>query len=258
VRTRGWQQRTEPPTNSGTTPPTKEKEKAMSAEREQVLQACRAMAAQGLGSGIGGHISVRVPGKQEYWTNRLSKTFEEMELEDIVLLDFDGLSVDPEVKVSPGIDFHHGIYKLRPDVNAIVHTHGFWITAQSAMCREPRQLHNMATYFRGRTAIAPDDMIASIAPAMKEGDVAIIIPWHGSITIGEDIEIASALHTTLEYVARLDVTVPEQAPVMPEDHAETVEKLLEKADYLRLTWRLLCRRAERGYDGEFVTPIVAS
>ncbi|GAA1164773.1 class II aldolase/adducin family protein [Ornithinimicrobium humiphilum] len=226
-------------------------------ERELALTACRAMAAQGLGTGIGGHVSIRIPGKELYWTNRLSKTFEEMQLDDIVLLDFEGRSADPEVIVSPGIDFHHGIYKLRPDVNAIVHTHGFWITAQAALGREPRVLHNMATYFKGRTAIAPDDEIASIAPSLKDGDVAIIIPWHGSITLGKDIAEAAALHHTLDYVARLDVTAPADAPEMPEEHAEAVRVLLAKADYLNLTWGLLQRKAARAFDGTFTTPLVA-
>ena len=226
-------------------------------QHDQVLAACRAMAAQGLGTGIGGHVSVRVPGEELYWTNRLSKTFEEMQPEDIVLLDFEGHSVDPDVVVSPGIDFHHGIYMLRPDVNAIVHTHGFWITAQAALGREPRILHNMATYFRGRTALAPDDEIKSIAPAMKDGDVCIIIPWHGSITMGTDIAEAAALHSTLDYVARLDVTAPPGTPEMPADHALAVESLLEKADYLNLTWELLQRKAARAYDGAYTTPLVA-
>ena len=225
-------------------------------QRELVLQACRGLAAQGLGPGIGGHVSIRIPGEELYWTNKLSKSFEEMQLEDIVLLDFHGRSADPEVIVSPGIDFHHGIYQLRPDVNAIVHTHGFWITAQAALGREPRMLHNMATYFKGRTAIAPDDEIESIAPAMKDGDLAIIIPWHGSITMGENIQVAAGLHHTLDYVARLDVTAPADTPEMPDDHAEAVQVLLAKADYLNLTWDLLCRKAERAFDGTFTTPLV--
>lgn len=229
----------------------------MSKEQELVLQACRGLAAYGLGPSIGGHVSVRVPGEQSYWTNKLSVTFEEMQLDDIVQLDFEGKSVDPSVIVSPGIGFHHGIYLLREDVGAIVHTHGYWITAQSAFGREPRMLHNMATYFHGRTAIAPDDEIEAIAPALKDDDVAIIIPWHGSITLGPSIVEAAALHVTLDYVARLDVSLSgdKDVPTMPEDHALAVQKLLGKAAYLPLTWDLMSRKAERCYNGSVVVPI---
>jgi hypothetical protein len=84
----------------------------------------------------------------------------------------------------------------------------------------------------------------------------IVVPWHGAITMGEDIEIAAALQSTFDYACRLDVTVGADAPVMPDEHAETMQGLLAKADYLRLTWELLCRKAARGFDGTFTTPLV--
>jgi L-fuculose-phosphate aldolase len=226
--------------------------------RQQTLDACHGLAAYGLGAGIGGHVSVRVPDRELYFSNALDKTFEEMKIEDILLLDFEGRAVESDRPISPGIGFHQGIYKLRPDCGAVVHTHGFWITAQSAFGRPTRNLHNLCTYFHNRTAIAPDDDIESIAPAMKEGDLAIIIPWHGAITLGADIKEASALHVTLDYACKLDVTVPETAPLMPDDHAKTIQGLLAKADYLTLTWDLMLRKARRGDNGEVIVPQVAA
>lgn len=226
--------------------------------RQQALDACHGLAAYGLGSGIGGHVSVRVPGEELYWTNALDRTFEEMRLEDIVLLDFDGRSVKSDRVISPGIGFHQGIYKLRPDVGAIVHTHGYWITAQSAYGRALRNLHNLATYFHNTTAIAPDDDIDSIAPAMKQGDTAIIIPWHGAITMGPGMAEAAALHVTFDYACRLDVQMPADVPLMPDDHARTIQRLLGKANYLKLTWDLMKRKARRGHNGEVVVPQIAA
>jgi L-fuculose-phosphate aldolase len=226
--------------------------------RQQALDACRGLAAYGLGSGIGGHVSVRVPGEELYWTNALDRTFEEMRLEDIVLLDFEGRSVRSDRAISPGIGFHQGIYKLRPDIGAVVHTHGYWITAQSAYGRPLRNLHNLATYFHGHTAIAPDDEIESIAPTMKAGDNAIIIPWHGAITLGATMVEAAALHVTFDYACRLDVTLPEDVPLMPDDHAEAIQRLLGKANYLKLTWDLMRRKAERGFNGDVVVPQIAA
>lgn len=212
----------------------------------EVVDACHALAVYGLGSGIGGHVSIRVPGERRYWTNALDRAFEEMRIEDIFLLGWDGEVISGDRDVSPGIDFHGGIYELRPDVNAVVHTHGFWITAQSAMARPPRVYHNLATYFYGKTAVAPDDEIESIAPAMKADDIAIVIPWHGSITIGSTMGEASALHATLDYVSRLDVTLSATpAPEMPEDVIEHIQILLGKADYIEKTWELMRRKAAR-------------
>jgi L-fuculose-phosphate aldolase len=212
----------------------------------EVLDACHALAVYGLGSVIGGHVSIRVPGERLYWTNALDRAFEEMRIEDIFLLGFDGEVMSGDRDVSPGIGFHPGIYELRPDVNAVVHTHGFWITAQSAFGRPPQIFHNLATYFYGKTAVAPDDDIESIAPALKADDVAIVIPWHGSITVGSTMGQAAALHVTLDYASRLDVTMSDtSAPVMPPEVCEHIQLLLGKADYLEKTWALMQRRAVR-------------
>ena len=62
--------------------------------REQVLQGCRGLAAYGLGSGLGGHVSVRYPDEPYFYMHVFERTFEEMQLEDIILIDFDGNPVN--------------------------------------------------------------------------------------------------------------------------------------------------------------------
>jgi len=213
--------------------------------RDEVLATCRALGTRGYGGVIGGHVSARVPGEELYWTNVLDRAFEEMTEDDIVLMDFDGQVVDGGRGVSPGIDFHQGIYKLRDDLTAVVHTHGFWVTAQSAFARPPKMWHNLCTYFYGRTAVAPDDTLESIAAAMGPEDIAIIIPWHGAITAGRDLSEATALHTTFEYTCRLDVTMANTgAEPMPEESCLKMRALVESADYLALTYDLLLRGSD--------------
>jgi ribulose-5-phosphate 4-epimerase/fuculose-1-phosphate aldolase len=210
--------------------------------RQLVLDACHGLAACGLGGYIGGHVSVRVPGERLYWTNVLDRAFEEMTLDDMLLVNFEGQLVHGDRPISPGIDFHQGIYMLRADVNAIVHTHAFWNTAQSSFGRPPKMWHNLSTYFRNRVAISPDDTVAAIGPVLKS-NIAIVMPWHGAITIGKTIGDAAALHKTFEYVCQLDVTlaVSDSKP-MPDDACERMQVLLGKANYLELTWELMRRK----------------
>src|SRR3546814_9716281 len=42
--------------------------------RTQVLDACHGLAASGMGDTVGGHVSVRVPGKDLYWTKDRKST----------------------------------------------------------------------------------------------------------------------------------------------------------------------------------------
>lgn len=212
--------------------------------REQIVEACRALASWGMGGVIGGHVSLRVPGEDRYWTHVLDKSFEELAVEDIVLIDFDGNVLEADRNISPGIGFHPGIYQKRPDVNAVVHTHSFFVTAQSAFNRPPLMWHNLCTYFYKRTAVSPDDELESIAAALGTDDVAIVIPWHGAITVGADLPEAVGLHSAFEYAARLDVTLSATgATPMPEASCEKMRGLVQSANYLRLTYDLMVRDA---------------
>lgn len=213
--------------------------------RLQIALACRGLAAYGLGSEIGGHVSLRDADSETFWINVLDKTFEEITPDDVVQIDFDGHQVDGDRVVSLGADFHQGIYANRGDVGAIVHTHGPWITALCAMNRPPRTYHNLASFFAGETAMAPDDDFESIGPALGANHT-ILIPFHGAITVHEQLGPAVALMVTLEYAAELDVRItPTGAEEMPADMRERVKALVTKANYLDHTWGLVQRKARK-------------
>lgn len=213
--------------------------------RRTVLEACHGLAAYGLGEGVGGHVSARVPGKQLYYTHAFDRTFEEMRLEDILLLDFDGHVIDSDRHPSIGIDFHHGIYKQRADIGSVVHSHGFWLTAQAAFGRPPRVFNNVSAAFFGRTTISPNDNFDAIGPALKQEDVAIVIPWHGAITVGASVGQAVARHVVFDYTARMDVTLPSHAPVMPPEQCSMLRDLVDRSGYFDETWELVRRKAAK-------------
>jgi L-fuculose-phosphate aldolase len=218
--------------------------------RNEIVLACRGLAASGMGSLIGGHVSVRVPGEDAYYCNAFDRALIEITPEDVVKVAFDGTVLTPDRYVSAGLTFHSGIYGLRPDVNAIVHTHGYWITAQAALARPPLMWHNLATYFKDDCAMCEDDSFEAIAPALGTKST-ILIPWHGAITVGDTISRAVGLHHTLEFVARLDVQLSGTgAAPMPDEMVAGIRDLVTGADYLEETWKLVCRQGERALAAE--------
>jgi len=58
----------------------------MESIRRDVLDACRGLAAYGMGTGIGGQVSVRIPGEDLMVSHAFDKTFEEMQEDDILVL----------------------------------------------------------------------------------------------------------------------------------------------------------------------------
>ena len=170
-----------------------------------VVTACRALAARGCDTGIGGHVSIRDPERREFWINSFDKTLGEMTPDDVVKLDHDGNNVLNDREVSLGYEFHAGIYDQRPDVNAIVHTHGFWVTALASLARPLKMRHNLCTLFHEEQVMSPDDSFASIGAALGQAST-IIIPWHGAITVDltsrPSREAANRLYQRIGFVQR--------------------------------------------------------
>jgi len=131
-------------------------------------------------------------------------------------------------------------------VNAIVHTHGFWVTALASLGRPLKMRHNLCTLFHDEQVMSPDDSFDSIGQALGQAST-IIIPWHGAITVDRSIARAAALHATLEDMAKLDVTLDSSdAPELPEEIRPKLRKLVDDmAGYLEQTWDLMQRQAER-------------
>ena len=214
---------------------------------DDIVTASRALARRGCGEGIGGHVSIRAPGREAFWINAFDRTLAEITTEDVVLSDHHGKVIEGNREVSLGSEFHGGIYAQRPDVQAIVHTHGFWGTALASLARPLKMRHNLCCLFHDDQVMSPDDSFESIGAAIGSAST-IIIPWHGCITVGTTVARATALHVTLEEMARLDVTLePTEAPEIPEDRRAELKKLVDdQAGYLEQTWDLLCREvAER-------------
>jgi L-fuculose-phosphate aldolase len=209
-----------------------------------IVAACRALAVRGCDTGIGGHVSIRVPDREAFWINAFDRTLGEVTPDDVVMSDHYGKVIEGNRDVSLGSEFHGGIYMERPDVNAVVHTHGFWGTALASMARPLKMRHNLCCLFHDDQVVSSEDSFDAIGPALGSASL-MIMPWHGCITVGRNIGRAAALHATLEDMAHLDVTLePTNAPEIPEDRRLGLRKLVdEDAGYLEQTWTLMQRQA---------------
>lgn len=91
--------------------------------KKEIFLACKILVEQKLSSGPFGNISARLPGQDYFFINACGKTFENLHEQDIVGVDLQGKTLQAGLKPHPGEFIHRAIYQLRPDVNAIVHTH---------------------------------------------------------------------------------------------------------------------------------------
>jgi len=179
------------------------------AEKKEDMINCAVLCAENkLAPGTSGNISVRYGDK--ILITRTGSNFGGLEPEDIVLIDFDGKLLEGDFKPSSEKLLHSEIYKIREDINAIIHVHSpalsAFATANLALS-EPYMAENV--YYFGDIPLAPYGcpstfaLVEKTAPYFKNRN-AVLMANHGfligDINIWEaymKLEIAEAYAQTI-------------------------------------------------------------
>lgn len=155
-----------------------------------------------------GNVSARDPETGYVVIKPSGVRYENLRPEDMVIVDLDGKRIQGELKASSDTASHLYIYRHRPDVGGIVHTHSAYATAFAAVGQPiPVFLTAMADEFGGMIPCADFAMIGGeeIGQAVVEsiGDSpAVLLKNHGVFTIGKNAEAAVKAAVMVEDAAR--------------------------------------------------------
>ncbi len=176
----------------------------------------------------GGNISARDRESNLVVIKPSGVRYEQLRPEDMVVVDLEGRVVEGTLKPSSDTQSHLYIYRHRPDVGGIVHTHSPYATAFAALGRPiPVVLTAMADEFGGPIPCGRFALIGSeaIGKAVLEaiGDSsAVLLKHHGVFTLGPNAEAAVKAAVMAEDVARtvwLALQLGEPEEIAPEDVA---------------------------------------
>ncbi|MBM6739086.1 class II aldolase/adducin family protein [Faecalicatena fissicatena] len=90
---------------------------------EELVIACKRAYTRGIQTGSGGNVSARILGKDLMLVKASGSSFADSTPEGFVITDFDGNLVEGDGKPTREALLHGLIYRMCPDVNAVVHTH---------------------------------------------------------------------------------------------------------------------------------------
>ena len=158
----------------------------------------------------GGNVSARDPETGLVAIKASGIRYEEMHPQHMVVVDLNGKLVEGDYKPSSDVYSHLYIYKHRPDVGGVVHTHSAYATAFAAVNKPiPVVLTAIADEFGGPIpcggfALIGDEAIGKEVVDCIGKSSAILLKNHGVFTIGK--------------IARAAV----KAAVMTEENAKTV------------------------------------
>lgn len=216
--------------------------------RQKVALTCRVLSDRGHDSGLAGQITARAEQPGTYYTQRLGLGFDEITDDNLLLVDED-LNVldgpDSTAMANPANRFHSWIYRARPDVQCIVHTHPFHVAALS-MLETPLVISHMDT-----TPLYDDCAFLPLWPGVpvgnEEGEIisqaigdkkAILLAHHGQIVAGASVEEACSLAVLIERAAALQLSAMA---------AGTIKELPEKLAREAHDWTLLPNRSEANF-----------
>src|SRR3954471_8224414 len=177
---------------------------------ESLARTCRILAAEGHESGLAGQVTARGEKPNTWWTLQFGYGFDEATAERMVLVDED-LRPLSGGRPNPGVRFHVWIYSVRPDVNAIVHTHAPYASALAATGKALKTIHMDSAMLHG-TAHLPewpgvpvaDDEGRIISGALGSAK-SILLANHGLLTAGSSVEEATYLAVFFERAARMQL-----------------------------------------------------
>jgi L-ribulose-5-phosphate 4-epimerase len=183
--------------------------------KEQLVQLHRELPKNDLVRWTGGNVSARDPGTGLVVIKASGIRYEEMRQEHMVVMDIDGNRVEGNYKPSSDVFSHLYIYKHRPDVGGVVHTHSRYATAFAAVGKPiPCVLTAIADEFGGPIpcggfALIGDEAIGKVVIDSIGDSPAVLLKNHGVFTVGKN------------------ATAAVKAAVMTEDVAATVWMALQ-------------------------------
>jgi L-ribulose-5-phosphate 4-epimerase len=196
-----------------------------SALRREVCALHAELPRHGLVVWTSGNVSARVPGEDLMVIKASGVPYEDLTPDAIVVCDLDGALVEGELSPSSDAATHAYIYRHRPDVGGVAHTHSPYATAWAARGEViPCVLTAIADEFGGEIPIGPfarigDEEIGRgiVETLAGHRSPAVLMRSHGVFTIGAGARDAI------------------KAAVMCEDAARTVHLARELGDPIPLT-----------------------
>jgi L-fuculose-phosphate aldolase len=226
--------------------------------KQKLIDAGLVLANQREGDMTRGHVSIRVPGDPgAFFMKAHSIGFDEITFKNILTVDLDGKVIAGSAKRHSEVYIHSEIYRVRPDVQAVIHTHSTYSVALSSTGRPLRPICQGGAAFAGALPvytgtidlIRTPELGSEVANALGPHS-AILLKSHGVVMAGRSLEEAVVLLIMLENAARVQLLAEAAGELAPEFPPEQIARLkanLMEARQFPVNFDYLVRCAKRRF-----------
>jgi len=160
----------------------------------KLVEIAKRLYERNMNAALGGNVSIRLENGIAITPAGINKGF--MTEDDVVVVDMGGTRLRGNGQPSSEGKMHYEIYKLRPDVQAIIHAHPPFAVAFALAHRElPDDILPEATILLGHVPCLPYvtpstiELAREVAQGLLRRNAALMAN-HGAITLGRDLEEA--------------------------------------------------------------------
>lgn len=179
--------------------------------KKELLACARRAYAIGLQTGNGGNLSARLSGTEQVVIKGSGTSFGECTADNLVTVNLNGEIIEGPGKPSREIRTHLAIYRLRPDVHGIFHSHSPWAIAYA---EDTDEIQPLALHARSKLGIIPvlkvdghaDESVEKAVAALLKtnaGLKAFIQAKHGIFGLAQTITLAEHHAELVEETAQV-------------------------------------------------------
>ena len=191
-------------------------------EKQAVADAARELARLGLVTGSSGNVSTRLADSRGLLAiTPLGEAFSEVEARDIVVADFEAEPLEEGAMPSSETLLHSSIYKARPDVGAVIHTHPVYASVAAVAGLEvPPVIDEMVIALGGSIRVSSyafpgtQELADNVLHALGDRGAALIRN-HGAVGVGRDLSEAVDVSALIERVSQIYVQASILGKVVP-------------------------------------------
>jgi L-fuculose-phosphate aldolase len=189
---------------------------------QKLALTCRILFDNGHDSGLAGQITARAGQPGTFLTQRLGLGFDEISAGNLLLVNEDLEVLEGEGMPNPANRFHSWVYRARPDVQCIIHTHAIH-TAALSMLEVPLEISHMDNcVLYDEVAFVPK--WPGVPVGNEEGELisaaigqkrALLLAHHGLLVACTSVEEACILTMAFERAARMHLLAAAAGRIQP-------------------------------------------
>ncbi|MEM3382864.1 MAG: class II aldolase/adducin family protein [Nitrososphaerales archaeon] len=171
--------------------------------KKEIVESMRDLYLRGLVTSSSGNISARIFGSEFLWITPTGPNKPKLKEDDLVKIDLDGRILEGNNKPSAEWRTHVEIFKVRKDVNAVVHTHNPFTIGVTMVRKEFKPVTTEASILLKEIATLPfkkpcSEELSKLVSKNIINRNALILRGHGVIGVGSDLNEAKSIVEVIE------------------------------------------------------------